>query len=176
MDLTAQWQLGKCRSVECFVAAVTTFLTNHFSALHLPDPLQIGLTCSRSVPPIIFCAYRQLPLRSRLARTLLGSQPAIRAPSLHLLIQLEFRKKAPIFCSAEGCDKWASYFPISTCQVFLQPQCVGQSLWQSQCVCVCVCSVPLHAVLTHVETSEITFRCCLLIPKTARQRPLCDCD
>lgn len=166
-------QAGKCKSVECFVAAVTTFLTNHFSAPHLADPLQIGLTCGHSVPPIIFCAHRQLPLRTRRA-----SRSAARTPSLHLLIQLEFRKKTlQSFVQQKAAKSGLPIFQFLPAS-FCCSRSVLASQFGSHSVCVCVCSVPLHAVLTHVETSEITFRCCLLIPKTERQRPLCvtSCD
>lgn len=171
MDLTAHWQVGKCQSVECFVAAVTTFLTNHFSALHLPDPSQIGLTCSHSVPPIVFCAYRRLPLRSGVARTLSGSHSATRTPRAPPLDTAWSRQKSSELLFSRRA--WKVGFPFSN--FYLPGFSAAAVFWPVNLaitVCVCVCSVPLRAALMHAETSEITFPRRLLIPKTEAKTSL----
>lgn len=119
-------------------STVTTFLTNHFNPLRPPDPSQINMTQHKyvwhlhSVRPDIYCANTTAIPEENNTHTLNGSYSATWTPCAPPLPIASAEEKALIFCSAEGREKWASHFSISTCQVVQQPQSVGQSICQSQ--------------------------------------------
>lgn len=151
--LTVLWQVGN-------VSLLNVAQWQHsWQTISIPSasltPSQINMTQDKHVwhvpiqSHLSYIVLTRPPFQRRPTCTLNGSHSStwtICAPPLPIA---SVEEKALIFCSAEGREKWASHFPISTCQVVPQPQSVGQSICQSQhivswgkmslCVSVWVC-------------------------------------
>lgn len=95
------------------------------------DPSQTRLTLPQSIYLIVYCATH-LPIQRRpvcIVNSSYETAWTAHAPPLPTLLAEE---KSFDLLFAKGREKWASYFPISTCQDELYPQSVGQSISQSK--------------------------------------------
>lgn len=110
------------------------------------DPAQIGMTCR----PLIYClSAAAIPEETHTYYYSAARTPRAPPSSDCFAGGKKEKKKALIFCSPEGREKWASHFPISTCQAVPLPQSfranqfANHSTWcrggREKAATVCLC-------------------------------------